>query len=561
MTTEPVEQVARSEIERNGLTIRARRGSQLPQERDGRLILDGRYEWVVTGPADAIADIAKSMPASAAEPLGNEVLVLAFGNSVGRLDLPALGAVEVVSGKLDSKAFDEMLADLTEKACALPFAADALTALPYDRSLATRQDILYHAFVYLRHVLSEDTPNVDRLDRALDVVVRDPHRRLTREPALVPIGQASRADPSSLLGVVQGVAPLVPVKPEVSTWPLAQILRGKLPTSVLEQRAISSVDTPENRFVKAFVSQARAIVEAMRETVAQRSTSAIFGRQLRIDCDHMDGLLGAITRHSLWSEVGVMTHVPLSSVVLQRRAGYRQVLRHFAKLRLAAHVPLDLAVTRYLLEAKDIALLYELWCYFSVADGLERLLGKPNLARAVQSDQFQATVPRAMVLNWPDGTTLWYNRTFSRSQPARLKSYSVELRPDIALSIPTGVHAGLHLFDAKFRVDGNPLGNANDALTEEAEERLGTYKRADLYKMHTYRDAILDARSAWVLYPGTGSRTEFRVKARTRIEDQTGLLVKPDEALLDGVGAVPLYPSPELSPALIELLRHLVGSS
>ena len=34
-----------------------------------------------------------------------------------------------------------------------------------------------------------------------------------------------------------------------------------------------------------------------------------------------------------------------------------------------------------------------------------------------------------------------------------------------------------------------------DADDPKAKERAGTFKRADIYKMHAYRDAIPDARS------------------------------------------------------------------
>ena len=38
---------------------------------------------------------------------------------------------------------------------------------------------------------------------------------------------------------------------------------------------------------------------------------------------------------------------------------------------------------------------------------------------------------------------------------------------------------------------------------EKAEQRAGNYKRADLLKMHAYRDAIRRSAGAYVLYPGS----------------------------------------------------------
>ena len=53
-----------------------------------------------------------------------------------------------------------------------------------------------------------------------------------------------------------------------------------------------------------------------------------------------------------------------------------------------------------------------------------------------------------------------------------------------------------------------------------------SWKKADLYKMHTYRDAIPQAHSVRILYPGTEERF-FELS-----KDQ------PDH----GVGAIPLVP-------------------
>jgi hypothetical protein len=69
-------------------------------------------------------------------------------------------------------------------------------------------------------------------------------------------------------------------------------------------------------------------------------------------------------------------------------------------------------------------------------------------------------------------------------------------------------------FDAKYRIDSiDQLFGRDDAeldaasvaaeLSEEKrEQKSGRYKRADLLKMHAYRDAIRRTQGAYVLYPG-----------------------------------------------------------
>jgi predicted component of viral defense system (DUF524 family) len=120
----------------------------------------------------------------------------------------------------------------------------------------------------------------------------------------------------------------------------------------------------------------------------------------------------------------------------------------------------------------------------------------------------------------------------------------VPLRPDITLEIRGGDGPELHLFDAKFRVDQvnaiiSESGSPEDIDTEAAEERQGIFERGDLYKMHAYRDAITEARSVWILYPGDVGRF-FPV-------DGDPFQITPAVQLpaREGVGAIPLKPQQE----------------
>ena len=215
-----------------------------------------------------------------------------------------------------------------------------------------------------------------------------------------------------------------------------------------------------------------------------------------------------IARHSMWEEVGRMVRIPFSSTVLQRRRGYRRVLRHFSRIRLAPMIPLDRDGMRDLLELKNVAVLYELWTFFRLVREVSAVLGEP--ARSIGAGRPPTTSGPpsrpAGTFEWDPGVRLVYNLRFSRSRKRRRHSYSVPLIPDIALRVAGGPNAGLHLFDAKFRVralaDVGFAADEKDGSDEKAKERAGSFKRADIYKMHAYRDAIPDARSVWILYPG-----------------------------------------------------------
>jgi predicted component of viral defense system (DUF524 family) len=116
-----------------------------------------------------------------------------------------------------------------------------------------------------------------------------------------------------------------------------------------------------------------------------------------------------------------------------------------------------------------------------------------------------------------------FNRTYTRSKH---DAYSTPLRPDVVLI----VGAIEYVFDAKYRLD--TLWVQDDDV-DDGDVAL-TYKRADLYKMHAYRDALVPVQAAFVVYPGT----EFSF-----FERSGHLRSHPDDVqIVDGVGAIPLRP-------------------
>ena len=518
------------------------RSGERPQLQDGRWRLQSESRWILDGPPEKLASIKDLLPAGACTEVGSGALVLDLVNSVGVLELPHVGhPVELHTGKLREEDFEALLADLTNVATSLPFAAGDPGGARYARGPAPREDVLYHVFVYLRYILSNRAPAATRLVPALELIQRAPYRRWRTERREVGLDALTRVDEQTLLDLVtQAGVPAHSSSLSPAGAALASRLGGQLPEKVSERRIRATIDTPENRFVKAFIGQARGIIGRMRSEVARRRN--VFERNLLDDCEWMDAALTPIVRHSMWEEVGTLARIPFSSTVLQRRRGYRDVLRHFARIRLAPRVPLDRHEMRDLLELKNIARLYELWTFFRLAEIICELLGPPlRSAQPAAADDFQVALGSNRKFEWPGGTRLAYNESFSRSRQSPNRSYSVPLRPDITLRVPEGPNQVLHVLDAKFRVQ--TLGDAgfgrDENPRERASERRGDFERGDLYKMHTYRDAIRRARSVWILYPGS----EFcffealgHHSVCTRPEDL------PDS--IRGVGAIPFTPKP-----------------
>lgn len=536
------------------IAIEAYRHSDPHEQLADRIVIHGERRWLLKGEPAQI-----SVAAAALGRLGErfgDTLLLSCGNTVGRITVPGLGLLEIRSGKWGDEHFEQMLTDLSAEASALPFSVDQPTGFPYDRSVLAREQIPYHLFVYLRHVLSPAAPREERLLPALEAIVRQPHQRFEDARRDVPLAAARRVDQPSLLRIAAGVGGLLRAEGVAARTPLAQVLGGHIPRVVNERQVTHSLDTLENRFVKSFLRLAMGVIERMRRDLSATKTSAPFRAQILDSCGQMERALAPFVHHTMWDAVGAMTQVPTGSTVLQGRRGYREVYRHFVRLRLAARIPIDDDALRDLLEARDIALLYELWCYFTMVRLVTGLLGPPRRADRPSVDRWRVEVPHRFEVRWANGVRLRYNPHYVRGH-SHGSSYSVPLRPDIALHLG-GPSPRIHLFDAKFRLDKLaallPAADAGaDELAEEAaEERRGTFKRADLYKMHTYRDAIAGTKSVWVLYPGSESRFYACSGQRHTLPDLPS-------GELAGVGGVALRPEPTGDETLRLLLAQILG--
>ena len=107
-----------------------------------------------------------------------------------------------------------------------------------------------------------------------------------------------------------------------------------------------------------------------------------------------------IARHSMWEEVGRMVRIPFASTVLQRRRGYRGVLQHFSRIRLAPMIPLNKEGMRDLLELKNIALLYELWTFFRIVHELPVLGAPPVRSGRPTTGPFQTDLATGGTFEW-----------------------------------------------------------------------------------------------------------------------------------------------------------------
>jgi len=349
---------------------------------------------------------------------------------------------------------------------------------------------------------------------------------------------------------------------------LAAVL-ASVPEQIEARDKRDTVDTPENRFVKHALTVFTQCLEDLLTRFQTLKSGQYPGLVFEIEALTED--LEEVLAHEVFKQVSPPGLLPLNSPVLQRKEGYRQVLRAWMLFELAARLSWEGGDDVYAGGKRDAAALYEYWVFFKLLDlvaGLfdlkqppvESLIHQSDLVLKLKAGKYLPIEGTYTGAGRRLNIEFSYNRTFPAGQnyPAG-GSWTRQMRPDYTLSLwpadfsreeaetqelITHVH-----FDAKYKVDRlvELFGEAGESGDEENAGARGTYKRTDLLKMHAYRDAIRRSAGAYVLYPGADAekRSPFQ-----------GF-----HELLPGLGAFPLRPdaTDDGTAALTRFLKEIVA--
>lgn len=412
--------------------------------------------------------------------------------------------------------FKRLLDELAEKAAELLLSYDSPVSLNFQTTdgLAVNEAALHFL---MRHVMSRA-----RLPTSIEEIVERPHARLVERIESTSIGEILEADPEL-------VADGLDYAELRAGGPLARLFRGFTPASLPQREIYESRDTPENRYAKAFLEHCSLVARRL-EGALDAQGRRVSAREARAWAVSIDEAL----QHGMWREVGPLTQIPANSQTLLRKRGYKDLLRYDLSLRMGMELAWNEAAQLsdgLSGDIRPVNQIYEYWCFFCLREILLSLCAevgggnfltvskdglKVRLAKGARSEcRFEFTGTSGARVR----VSLFFNRRFRRPkspQSAWEGSYTAFFDPDFSIRL-TKVAADapshwLH-FDAKYRLerqlsetlfedppDGEPDAGAADYEAEVAR----VHKLEDLFKMHTYRDGILDTRGAYVLFPGDG---------------------------------------------------------
>lgn len=420
-------------------------------------------------------------------------------------------AIEVRSIKLgylgDYRRMLESIARLGSELVLERFAASAQRLRIDDE---TSSSTLYQRFVLLQALLDGE-----RLQSGVRRILAAPHIAWEQREHAIGPGQPMRG--GGMLGrTLCGPGP----RREWSESPIAGL--NTLPRTLTQHRAEETLDSIPNRFVKHAIEQWRALIvevqqalerEAARIVSSGRRVSSPVRRGLE-ETGRLSTLLDECLRHPVFLDVGLLNEFPASNQVLQKRDGYRDVFETYVLYEFGAALTWQGGEDVFSGGQRDVATLYEYWVFLelarivadisSVKPDLSSLIGSTANSMSLLLRRGEARSVSGLVER--RGRTwrleLWFNQSFSATVDGA--SWTRTMRPDCSLSI-TPIHGvspeaeplWLH-FDAKYRIDG-----VVDLDASQDDDPVLTAKSEDLLKMHAYRDAIVRAAGAYVVFPGT----------------------------------------------------------
>ena len=320
---------------------------------------------------------------------------------------------------------------------------------------------------------------------------------------------------------------------------------------------VQSNDTQENRFLKYALGQILEKYESLKKRIEALNGIAEIERE---KMQKMLDTLKHLQRNPFFRTVGRFKGLNQESLVLQRASGYSQVYRTWNLLRRAYSLKDGI----YRLQSKDIATLYEIWCFIEVSHIVRDQLGitpedVEHRNRMELNGVFTWELGKgehSRILFRKDGVelaelvynpkhTTWEN---DRTGIKNLVVPTVPQKPDIVLQLSKDdVQRGMkmtYLFDAKYRIDGKV--NGVDSPPDDAINQMHRYRDAIYYKDNNEGDAALkkEVIGGYILFPGDGEPADVQVANFYKTIGQVN------------IGAFPLRPKDERNRMLLEHFIH-----
>ena len=325
------------------------------------------------------------------------------------------------------------------------------------------------------------------------------------------------------------------------------------------EQQVQSNDTQENRFLKYALGQVTSKYALLKSRIESlKEASPEFKAEMR----EMLDTLKHLQRNPFFRTVGRFKGLNQESLVLQKATGYSQVYRTWNLLRRSYSLNDGL----YRLQSKDIATLYEIWCFIEVSHIVKELLGTDVDAehrnRMEMNGFFTWELGKgehSRILFKKDGVELAelvYNPKHTDKENDRISMENlvvptVPQKPDIVLQLTKNdLQSNMkmtYLFDAKYRIEGRV--NGVDTPPDDAINQMHRYRDAIYYKEHATSELKKEVIGGYILFPGDGEKADVEVSKFYKTIDEVN------------IGAFPLRPKDkENRELLVKFIKSLINT-
>ena len=293
------------------------------------------------------------------------------------------------------------------------------------------------------------------------------------------------------------------------------------------EEQVQTNDTPENRFLKFALAQITDKYEALKKQIESVKSAS---EAMKSEMQAVSTTLKRLQSNPFFRTIGRFKGLNQESLVLQKASGY----------------------------TKDIATLYEIWCFIEVSH-----IVKEQLHLNDEDIDHRNRMEMSCLFTWELGkgehsrilfkkddvelAELVYNlkNTENDNDSTGIKELvtkTVPQKPDIVLRLTKNdLQEGMkltYLFDAKYRIGGKVKGV--DVPPDDAINQMHRYRDAIYYKDYSSDALKKEVIGGYILFPGDGKPTEVEVSNFYKSIAEVN------------IGAFPLRPKDERNRRLLE---------
>ena len=335
---------------------------------------------------------------------------------------------------------------------------------------------------------------------------------------------------------------------------------------------ILSTNTPENRFFKHAVLQTKKRYQKVKKFILHKFEGKL-AHEFKNELSKIEKELNVISINPFFRTIEDFKGIKQESLVLQKATGYSTIYKSWIMLNSGLKF-LD-GIQK--IELKNIADLYQIWCFLEIKKLLQEILekkkpddvelGNPQIDDFVYKIEKGVKSRVSFINNDGEAIDLFHDFHKDISELQNLKSYTVSQKPDIVLRITKSDlkenYVLTYLYDAKYRLASDDKEDSPDLPTEDSINQMHRYRDA-IYFENKSRDRPLktsdlskkyfpekEVIGGYILYPGDGTLDQFQDKG-----------INPYYVSIEevNIGAFPLRPNDKTNRTLLKAhLRTIIG--